>query len=196
MAAPGPQQICSYASVTLAPGQQFTLPPGATIIAATSTSAFTSTCPIPTLEVPECYIIGIIMHHNDNRFVEPWTNNRTRIDGIFVGGVFYDFGFGTGAYIGDGGDVNLNGVSTYIQNNPSLKGLITCIGTNSGANGPKDTGGVGTICFKTIPSVAKTMSIQVTTGQEWDTANNFISYFPARKINTWALENAKCGCSC
>jgi len=194
---PGPQPICTYGSVRLAPGQQFTLPPGATLIAATNPTAFTSTCPIPTLETPECYIIGLIMHHEERPPVtEPWTNDRTRIDGISIGGVFYNFGFATNAYISSSGTVDLTGVQNYIQNNPSLNGLITCIGTASGADGGRNTGGVGTICFKTVPSVASTMYIQVTTGQEWDTANNFIAYFPARKISTWNLENAKCACGC
>lgn len=195
---PGPQQICNYGSVTLAAGQQFTLPPGSTIISASDPNAITSTCPIPTLEVPQCYIIGLIMHHNegDGDPIDPWTNDRTRIDGISVGGTFYDFGFGNGQGIGDGGDVFLGDAKNYIQNNASLNGLIRCIGVQDGANGNRNTGGVGTICFRTIPSVAETMYIQVTTGQEHDTANNFKAYFPARPIASWALENGKCACGC
>lgn len=51
------QSNCKYASITLNEGDQFTLPPGAVIIAATDTSAFTSTCPVPdNLENYACYI--------------------------------------------------------------------------------------------------------------------------------------------
>ena len=41
-------QNCIYKSVTLAAGEQFTLPPGAEIISATDINSFTSTCPKPT----------------------------------------------------------------------------------------------------------------------------------------------------
>lgn len=48
---------CVYHSVTLQPGEQFNLPPGATIVGASGgLSSFDSTCPKPaTLETPLCY---------------------------------------------------------------------------------------------------------------------------------------------
>jgi len=148
------------------------------------------------IEVAECYIMGLIFHHDDNRFVEPWTNDRTTIQGLWVGDKFYSSGLGNGNDIGDGGDCSLQSIRSIMQNNADLKDVITCIGLASGANGEKDTGGACTICFKTLPSIAKTMYIQTTTGQEWNNASDFIAKFPARKIGDWDLNNVKCGCTC
>lgn len=148
------------------------------------------------IEVAECFIMGLIFHHDEVRPVEPWTNDRSTITGLWVGNKFYSSGLSLGQDIGDGGDCSLQSIKSVMQNNADLKDVITCIGLNSGANGSANTGGVCTICFKTLPSIAKDMYIEVVTGQEYDTASNFIAKFPARKINDWGLENAKCGCTC
>jgi hypothetical protein len=192
MAAPGPQPICNYGSVTLSPGQQFTLPPGAVLVSATSTSAFTSTCPIPPLEVPECYIITFNFADDLGSATSvAWSNDTSTFDGINVGGTFYDFGVGTGAWIGAGGQPFTQDIADFIKNDPVLKNILTCTGWANSQDAGQEGGG-GTICFKAIPSLGNTINIKVTTFAPGHGSS--FALFPARPLATYTQEN-KCNCN-
>lgn len=70
---------CIYKSVTLAAGEQFNLPPGATLVSTTNNSAITSNCPIPPLDVTKRYRIQWELEACDNDHTDSWEN------GVFTG---------------------------------------------------------------------------------------------------------------
>jgi hypothetical protein len=78
---------CQYKTVTLKPGEIFTLPAGATLIAATDESAISSTCDIPTLEPLECYTCVVGLGENSGTTSQLWevqsgSGGDVRIKGI------------------------------------------------------------------------------------------------------------------
>jgi len=81
---------CIYKSVTLVEGEQFNLPPGAQIIAASDSTAFTSTCPIPSeLETFKCYISYFFRTEADGSANDICED--VCIYGIHINGVDYGF---------------------------------------------------------------------------------------------------------
>ena len=188
------QVICTYATVTLQPGEQFTLPPGAEIISVSNLANVSSSCEIPTnLETLACYIIAINAADDANSQSPAWSNDTTTLNGIFVGGTFYSFGLNLGDWIGAGGDVETNNLQNWITTHATLSTILTCTGSASGQDSPGTRGGVGTICFKTIPSLASDMYIKVSTSVPGHGSS--FAFFPARPIADYTSEH-KCNCGC
>ena len=48
-----------YKSITLQPGEMFTLPPGGELLGATSSDELESTCDLPELEELDCYVASL-----------------------------------------------------------------------------------------------------------------------------------------
>jgi hypothetical protein len=120
---PPPVDNCIYKTVTLAEGEQFNLPPGAILVAATDSTAITSTCPIPTLGKPICGTLYVVIDVDDN---EGHPNNEKdfRINEINVGGNIINFG---GQLVITSGDnpgtlVTTTTLNSYIS--PSLQGIF------------------------------------------------------------------------
>jgi hypothetical protein len=83
---------CIYKSVTLAAGEQFNLPPGAVLVAATDATAITSTCPLPDeLAGPICGTFFVVIDVDSNSG-HPNDEENFRINNINVGGTIIDFG--------------------------------------------------------------------------------------------------------
>jgi hypothetical protein len=186
--------IPNYVSITLQQGNSLILPPGATIVSVSDITKIQSDCAdLNNIEELECYIISINAADDGGSTSPAWSNDTTTLDGIYVGGIFYDFGVGQGAWIGDGGDVFTGSIATWINTHPVLSSLLTCTGSASQQDSPGTRGGVGTLCFKTIPSLASTIYIKVDTGVPSNGSS--YGYFPARPIADYTNE-AKCNCGC
>lgn len=107
----------------------------------------------------ECYIIHIVISdkESDNE-AHAWEANVkvSGTDGISVNGVFYSYNTG----VGDGGDLFIGSMKDWINGHPVLSNLlISCTHAQEGSN----RGGIATLCFKTIPKIAETVYIQVST---------------------------------
>lgn len=87
-----------YRSITLQPGEQFTLPPNAELIGATNSGALESTCTIPELEDLACYVASLAT----------LSNAQTGSDTVFWG---HDTGVAPGAAKIAG--YSLSGTKTY-----------------------------------------------------------------------------------
>jgi hypothetical protein len=134
-------------SVILAPGESFTLPPGSTIIAVSGD--LTSTCEsLPEPETLSCYYIQWEIE-GDDEGSDAWENGT--IDTLIVGGTTYT--------------VNLD---AFISNEgiaPALVSIFASVGLFSGiSTGVEVVGAMNKfgICFKTIPSIAADMYLQIT----------------------------------
>lgn len=188
--------VPTYLSVTLQAGNKFILPPGATIVGVSDITKIQSDCAdLSQVEELECYIISINAADDQDSQSPAWSNDTTTLDGIYVGGIFYDFGIPKGSWIGDGGDVRTDNLANWINTHPVLSNLLTCTGYSYGEDpgGGQERGGVGTICFKTIPSLASTISIKVDTGVPG--FGNSTGYFKAIPIASYNTE-FKCNCGC
>jgi hypothetical protein len=77
-------------TVTLAPGETFTLPPGATIIHTSSHESLSSTCDeLPETSEMKCY--RLLFSVNVNRTPSPaLEHDDTIVSAIFISGVQYD----------------------------------------------------------------------------------------------------------
>jgi hypothetical protein len=108
----------------------------------------------------ECFIIHIVMDDRaSDSETSTWTANETvyGTDGISVNGVFYSFNTG----IGDGGDLFMGSMANFINGHPVMSSLLL---NATAAHGGSQRGGIATLCFKTLPSIAKDVYIQVTSG--------------------------------
>lgn len=184
----------NYNTIVMKEGDTFVLPPGATVISSTAGgSALQSDCAVLALETPECYIVPIsLAADRKGDYTEVWTNDRTTITGISVGGTFYSFNFASGSYIDGVGCINFSGVANFIGNHPVLRNILTCPGSATGGN--SDRGCTSTFCFKAIPSIGKTITIRVDTGHESPSAGSY-AFFPARPVADYT-GGGKCGCAC
>jgi hypothetical protein len=143
---------CSYQSVTLQPNEQFVLPPGATLIAATDTAQLDSVndcLNLTNVETIECY--GVVFGESENSSVpDPPTPvyNDVEIGGITVDNVYYPFlsNINTGSTSGD--------ILAALNQTP-FAGLFTITGMSLKSDGNR--GDVLYIAFKTLPSIASTM---------------------------------------
>jgi hypothetical protein len=81
---------CLYKTVTLAAGEQFNLPPGGVLIAASDANAITSNCPIPTLGKTICGTLLVVIDVDENTG-HPNNEQNFRINNITVGSTVIDF---------------------------------------------------------------------------------------------------------
>lgn len=157
----------SYVSLTLKAGEKFVLPSGATIISSTAgAAALESDCADINVEVPECYLFAWGGANNLNDATSMWSSDRTTFRGITLANTFYPHPSPPNILNGDGG-ILASPVRDWIQNHPVLKNLLSCFGSASSSDGGnKRRGGVGSLCFKTIPSIGNTLFMHVQTGAE------------------------------
>jgi hypothetical protein len=151
-------------AVKLEAGEPFTLPPGATLIAATNAAGLESTCDLPNLEQLECYAVCMAISEDDGNQTDNLT--VTVIEGIKVGATKYPFGTPIsvrdelGAILAGGllSDVMPADVSKgYIQG--QIQGLsIGSIILGLCASVEHYEGYGLYYVFQTIPSIAESMS--------------------------------------
>lgn len=148
-----------YTSVTLAAGEQFTLPPGATLVSATNIDAITDDGCLDReqLEEMECYAIALTASDIDTA-VNPWTSDDVYISKITINGI--DYTVSGASNPGNYGDwVTLPILETTINAHPEISGLFQDFVYNG--DWDRFNGGVGSLCFKTIPSIGDNMTITV-----------------------------------
>lgn len=160
-------ESCIYRAITLQPGESFTLPPGAEIVSATDANSLTSTCTIPdNLEELECYIfvlMGAVDSFNANLRAVWETNGsigpNAFIQSITLGGITYDLDPDISG--DDRGKFDVGTLAARITSSTALSSLMFDLGTSNTYDYPR--GGVATLCFKTIPSVAAETYLTLTT---------------------------------
>lgn len=146
---------CSYKTITLVPGEQFILPPGAEIIGVSDTTALevTNGCTaLDKLESLECYTVAFVAadsHDSTTHVGEPSVN---KIRGLYVNNTWYDWGE---IIANSCGAFPMDQIANRINQDPVLSNFI--FPKNTFIDQDCDNGGIGTMCFKTYPSLAKDM---------------------------------------
>jgi hypothetical protein len=135
----------TYKSVALVAGEQFILPPGATIVGGTNINAITSTCEIPTdLEELECFATTFAESNPGGS--ETPVYDDVVINGIRVDNIEYPFAFPISVY-------TTNPIIIDALNTTPYGAVIFSI-ANSFANSPS-RGQVNYIVLTTFPAIAK-----------------------------------------
>jgi len=163
---------CVYKSITLAAGEQFTLPPGAELVASSAgIAAVKSTCALPdTLEEPVCYKFKFSGAEQDGgNATQNWSDaGNFQVKGIVVNGIFYSFP--NIIYLTQSGTARqaltwsdaMNGI-------PQFSGLFTFLNGDPVYGDENDTPGAGftyQVAFNTIPSIGDTLEFQSSTVTE------------------------------
>jgi hypothetical protein len=149
----------AYRSITLGPLESYVLPAGATIVSTTGTITSENDCANYSLEELACYVIPLVATDADSLDSQSaWMYEApTKIIGLVVSGIRYTLDIGMtsdGAFYTDQ-------VQTFIQSNSTLSGMF--IDVSSAKDDTNTRGGIATLCFKTIPSIASEMYIEVQT---------------------------------
>lgn len=168
-------QNCTFKSVTLAAGEQFVLPPGAEIVAATNgLEDYTSTCAKPTsLESPTCYSFRFSGRYSERgNYTENWESDSSdklnySVTGITVDTIYYPF---TTAFQGT---TNQATVLAALNTTP-FTGMFTSFNNIGGGDNHSWTNG---FTFATIPSIGDTMYFEIQT--EIQNQNPFTGSTPA-----------------
>ncbi len=164
-------------TVTLAQGEKFVLPPGAVLKGSTDNNAFTSTCPIPTLETLACYvaIFGSNIKEGDYGYFE---GDQAYIIGYRLNGVETIF---TEPFRGSkpSGFFDLDGLGLAMKT--SMPGIIQ---TDGGIHGDGSRGQLNYLLIQTIASVATKLELIFQGGAPLDVEpqgnTTAISYVPFR----------------
>jgi hypothetical protein len=156
---------CSYQTITLSAGEQFVLPPGATIIAATDTNLISSQndCAgdLQNLEEFTCYSFRFsgALSDDDGR-TENWDDQNFYVNGITIQGVYYPFTSSIQGWQGATSfETALNGIT-------ALSGLFNSVANNFGYDSVflgASRGWTNVVTLNTIPSIGDVLEFNVST---------------------------------
>lgn len=159
-------------SITLLPGESFTLPPGATVIAVSGT--LDSTCDdLPNPEALQCYSIQWEIE-GPNSGSDAWENGV--INSLVIGGTTTT--------------VNANAYLNDDDGHAKVIGAFTAAGVFSGiTTGLESVGDMNKfgVCFKSIPSIAADVYLVITSG------DHTLAHFPARLRS--GITEPPCNCA-
>jgi hypothetical protein len=181
-----------YKSLTLAPGETYVLPSGATILSVTGgTITSQNDCAdLSKLEDLECYCFQIVCTEEAGGTTPVFKEDNIAITGLYLASDNTSYNF-TVANPGTIVDIYYNGADA-IQSTTTIGPLIldTCTAYDSGA---LDRGQVVTICFKTLPSIGDYLFLNAQTAALLNP--DFTAYFkiPAQKYDNTA--GTKCECT-
>jgi hypothetical protein len=154
-------------AITLAPGESYVLPPGADVLSVSVPGVVTAEkgcTDLENLEELTCYIFVTVGHQKTpgGGFSTPnfpWEADKASITGININGTEYPLT----ANMTNSGLFDLGVVQSFMAVNTSVQGMFIApnIQHAFGNSGPINRGGVMTLCFKTIPSVAKDIYLNV-----------------------------------
>jgi hypothetical protein len=174
---------CMVKSVTLAVGEQFNLPPGATLIAVSDESGITSTCPIPPLQPVGFYTV-IIAAPVD---VDPdnyYGDRQFSVIGYRLNGTDYSF---TTSYPNKGypgseaqeGCFDIFAIADEMRNIPGILTVDTTGGIEyRSSNLGRDNGCKCAWTFKTFAAVANNLEIITITDAFFDHPEpNFVKQY-------------------
>lgn len=150
-------------TVTLQPGEQFVLPPGAEFVGATSVDEIDSTCDDDGLEGEEllCYALAFGNAEDDGnngQIFESTDTSNTPVVGIKFDGTMHLFG--SPFYANGSGLYDLTGMVTAINGTPAGT-VIFDVATAFNWQG--DNGVMSYIVFKTLPSIATKLQLMMST---------------------------------
>lgn len=91
-------------TVTLVPGESFTLPPGGELIYTSDNNSISSDCPLPPTQTRSCYIFTVTVDADDNTS-HPMDETDALFNYVEILGVQYDMGF----------TINRDTISMYTQ---------------------------------------------------------------------------------
>jgi hypothetical protein len=148
-----------YTSVTLAAGEQFTLPPGATLISASNIDAITDDGCLDREQLEElaCYTIRFAGHCLDGSGTEVWAQDNTDLIGINSNNTEYLFS-SSAAYL-----TVSNSTMETMFNSLGI-GIFSYFNAQAGGDcgdgiDVGDRGWTRTITFAGIPSVVENMQV-------------------------------------
>lgn len=148
-----PTETCVYHTVTLQPGEQFNLPPGAVLVGATGgLSSFDSTCEKPeTLEEPLCYqmLFSLNVANSSSPNLE-YNDNQTTSLGIL----------GTEYVVANNNLPSLSTINAAIAS-AGMTGVITNVSLSIVPPG-SSLRWEFVLYLKTIPSIADEINIHIT----------------------------------
>ena len=161
---------CIYKSATLAAGEQFNLPPGAILVSATDTNAITSTCPIPALEEPACYAIQVQESISDGGDA---AYDNVYITGAVFNGVSYTFSTPV-SFVNCSACTPTSSIN-QLQDALNEIGIgdifIDWSGYADNIPNSGDAAMITLICFKTIPSIARSLVLNAYGDQDGSAPN-------------------------
>lgn len=145
-------------TVKLQAGEQFNLPPGATLISATDTSAITSSCDIGTLEQLECYAFVFGNAALDGTNQQLFESTTFPVVGVQINNKYTNFSspFNAKDNSSPVGQYDLANMVLAINNITGALILPKIGEHNEGTHGI-----IEFIVFKAIPSVAKTLQLKM-----------------------------------
>lgn len=152
-------ETCILNSITLAAGETFILPKGATLVGSTDNDSIESECQdLNNLEDLSCFSAALGSYHgNSNGVTEYFEADNIRCYGYKLNGIFYEF---PSAIINSGaaGSFDMIAIGNY------LKAAIPSILSFS-VNYKIDTsrGSLSAISIKTIPSIANNLILVAST---------------------------------
>jgi hypothetical protein len=153
-----------YRTVTLLPGESYVLPSGASIIGVSDAGLLASdnNCAnLDSLEEFACYALVLTADERGGLSGDgPWMEGQGYINSYTIGGVNYLTDNPNTAVIGAAGEYFFGGLRTSILNNTQVSGLFLDITLNEIDDNAAE-GGLGSICFKTLPSVGDNMTVTV-----------------------------------
>jgi len=167
---------CITNSITLAVGENFTLPPGASIISVSDVASIQSDClDISSLEGRACYCFQILFTEERGDTTPVYKNNNVDVHGLYIASTkqFYPF---TSSLAGIGSI--LANISTSIPTTPSLGSMFTniCVNYDEGA---RDRGQVVNVCFEILPSIGDDLFMKTSTSAFLDPDFESYYYLPA-----------------
>jgi hypothetical protein len=171
-------------SVKLQPGEQFILPPGAKLISASNSDAISSSCGIDDLEQFSCYVFPVAVAGVEGSESQLYEGQNVKILGINNNGVLQPIKnlsnqpyYAANADDGDFGSGLLDALKG-IQNVPIT---FDCVGGYVGAsvitNDPTDRGKITFIYFRTVPSYADKILLEVQSSAPLGTHRSDVSFF-------------------
>jgi hypothetical protein len=202
MASLQPVDNCIYKSAVLAAGEQFNLPPGAILVAASDSTAITSNCPIDALEQLDCYVV--IIPTSGQRSPTPMNLDYADIDGFYYNGIKTSFNSPVGTSYTDLPNMLQAQLSTT-----ALAGALSDI-CRVWRDRSSVEGECAYIFFKTIPSIANILTFSVggshpgNSATTPDSAGPFALEYPVFKVSEVGnridgsggnFETARCGCA-
>jgi hypothetical protein len=175
-----------YKSVSLLPGEEFTLPPNATLISSTDTASLTSTCDIADLEELACYafVFGNAGDEGgDNQLFEASNVDESSVParGIYSGNKFYPFN----ELVFPQDDSGIYPISLIDSINTTTLGQVIFSAKIMNDVNSNDHGTMSFITFKALPSMASSLQLSFFTyAPEFNQGNtdnqNLIFNIPAR----------------
>ena len=191
---------CITNSVTLQAGESFILPPGATIIGTSVEDAIESTCDLPDLETPECYVFDFVTSNQDLDASDAYNYDPDVIDvvGLRIKGVttsfiladafdHYTIVLGTISF-----NAGISATTTDLKTRSSSLFMST-INASMCHKGASNKEGIRiTLCFKTIPSIGDD-SYLILRPQWTESGIENDIYIKARKYSSITITTAN-GC--